>query len=129
MSCEVEVFDLDSASCPAILALSYLWGNSEETLPAVVNGERVGIGQNLPTALQDINDSGTSVGSGPMHCINQANLAERASQVQLMQRSYSEAQKVICHLGGGPTGKECPDKPLEVGAESCPRRSTPRLEL
>ncbi|KAJ1325984.1 HET domain-containing protein [Microdochium nivale] len=96
--CSIEVVSLDDN--PKFVALSYAWGNLNETAPITINGVEVHVTRNLRRAL--------ALHSSRQHeypiwadavCINQANLGEKSSQIKLMSRVYEQAASVFCWLG------------------------------
>lgn len=111
--CALETFQDDQT--PAYLTLSYAWGaprNDEECRKTyaesrewfIRDGEthhRLKITRNLHDALQQITQSKASVRYLWIDalCINQDDLPERASQVNMMGDIYSRCNKVIVWLG------------------------------
>jgi hypothetical protein len=81
-------------------ALSYTWGDSADTVPIILNDRTVYITRNLKEALQCLRNLQIAV---PVWvdavCINQADDAERTTQVQLMRQIYQTADEVIVYLG------------------------------
>ena len=105
--CRLHTVSLDDK--PAYAALSYVWGDSKITEDIQVNDQRVSITTNLAaalrhvkahwqTALLDRDPASFRIWADAL-CINQADLAERQSQVQLMKRIYSGAEMVISWVG------------------------------
>ncbi|KAK3368799.1 heterokaryon incompatibility protein-domain-containing protein [Podospora didyma] len=88
-------------------ALSYVWGNDQQVRRnIIVNGVTVSATHNLEAALRRMAVRGTfSTTNGRYHiwidalCINQADEAERASQVSRMREIYSGAWAVKAWLG------------------------------
>ena len=94
----IEHYPLSAA--PLYLCLSYVWGGPERSLPVNCNGKTLMITQNLFEALCN------SFRRYPeMHlwadglCINQDDLDERAQQVRLMGKIYSNCNMALAHLG------------------------------
>ena len=98
--------------CPSYIALSYVWGDAGERRSILVNSSVVSITRNLHEALTALRRrsqvDGTKSGERKDEpvpfwidavCINQANDAEKAVQVQLMQRIYRDAARVFIWLG------------------------------
>lgn len=107
-----SLFHVKLDDCPSYIALSYVWGDAKETLPISVNGSVVSIAKNLQEALSALRQTGggteeevVGAGTPPLPlwidalCINQSDDAEKAVQVQLMQRIYRDAAQVFIWLG------------------------------
>ena len=90
---------------PEYEALSYVWGTARSPNEALVNGTAMTICANLDCALRHIRyeDRHCTVWIDAL-CIDQANLNERSSQVQMMNRVYSEAHTVVIWLGPAEDG-------------------------
>jgi hypothetical protein len=81
-------------------ALSYVWGNPDETLPICVDGGQFPVTVNLHAALSYLRDrSYERIIWVDAIYINQRNSEERIQQVQLMAKIYSKAHRVIVWLG------------------------------
>jgi Heterokaryon incompatibility protein (HET) len=83
------------------VALSYTWGDPQQTRPIYLNEFKVEVTINLEEFLREIHssDGGRTMFWIDAVCINQQDLAERSSQVLIMKDIYSNAQKVIAWLG------------------------------
>jgi hypothetical protein len=85
---------------PAYEALSYCWGNAEDTETIKLNGSRFSATTNLVNALRQLR---SQVGHDRLWvdalCINQKDLDERARQVEHMKYIYEEATAVIVWVG------------------------------
>jgi hypothetical protein len=83
-------------------ALSYEWGQKGETETIQVDGKPLSIPRSLFLFLKALKASTTS-NATPIFadaiCIDQQNLEERASQVQLMGQVYTSARRVHIWLG------------------------------
>ncbi|UPK96801.1 hypothetical protein LCI18_007736 [Fusarium solani-melongenae] len=83
-------------------ALSYVWGEDPPTKAISVNGKCVTIRKNLDSAIRYIRDE-----NEPLRlwvdaiCINQQDLSERTSQVEMMSEIYQQAQSLTVFLGEG----------------------------
>jgi hypothetical protein len=87
---------------PAYQALSYVWGTATSLHKVLVNGQAISITTNLDCALRHLRYSDKSrVLWIDAVSINQADLSERSSQVQMMASIYSLASTVIVWLGPG----------------------------
>ncbi|TGO15502.1 hypothetical protein BTUL_0039g00180 [Botrytis tulipae] len=81
-------------------ALSYVWGDADNARPICVNGHRLTVRANLHIALSRLRDPVLErIIWIDAICINQEDLNERGSQVQLMAKVYSKASQVIIWLG------------------------------
>lgn len=81
-------------------ALSYVWGNPHDRVLITVNGLYLSITRNLHKALIRLrNSTFDRVLWVDAICIDQTNLEERASQVQLMAEIYASASQVLIWLG------------------------------
>ncbi|KAK3934363.1 heterokaryon incompatibility protein-domain-containing protein [Diplogelasinospora grovesii] len=95
--------------CPPFAALSYVWGDPNDTASVMLDGRLVSVGANLTDALayvklhwrrafpyREANSFRLWVDA---LCINQDDPAERSQQVQFMTDIYLEAELVIAWLG------------------------------
>ncbi|PTB67231.1 HET-domain-containing protein [Trichoderma citrinoviride] len=98
--CEINVVSLNDK--PQYAALSYVWGGPPQDGTLQINGLRHSIGRSLETALRYYRRAGWSM---PLWadaiCINQEDIAERSSQVSIMDRIYTDAATVFVVLGAG----------------------------
>ncbi|KAI0868813.1 HET-domain-containing protein [Hypoxylon argillaceum] len=96
--CELFTISLDEPS--EFEALSYVWGSTEDPVQIILGGQIKSVTKNLGSALHYLrNDEKERVLWVDAVCINQDDLDERSSQVQLMQRIYSGASQVVVWLG------------------------------
>jgi hypothetical protein len=97
---------------PRFTALSYVWGDPNDTEQIDVNGGCLHVPKSLTYALQYVGYHWKSQFPGDRQdsfyiwadaiCINQQNVAERNRQVQLMGKIYSKAELVIAWFGSDP---------------------------
>jgi hypothetical protein len=83
-------------------ALSYEWGQKGETETILLDGKPLTIPKSLYLFLKALRaspDANTIPLFADAICIDQGNLPERASQVQLMGQVYTSAQRVHIWLG------------------------------
>jgi hypothetical protein len=81
-------------------ALSYCWGDANHTRPIQCNGTTFSVTSNLEAALLRLRRSDAPrVLWVDAVCIDQSNLAERASQVGHMRTIYRNAARVLVWLG------------------------------
>jgi len=81
-------------------ALSYVWGDPNETLPIYINNSQFLITTNLHAALTRLRDhTFERILWADAICIDQKDLEEQSQQVQLMASIYSNAHRVIVWLG------------------------------
>ncbi|CAM1511753.1 Fc.00g092660.m01.CDS01 [Cosmosporella sp. VM-42] len=85
---------------PAFDALTYSWGDPDDSTQILVNGKKMRITSNLHDALVNIRDRSKTV---PIWvdqiCIDQTNLHEKSSQISLMTDIYSRAKTVRMWMG------------------------------
>ena len=107
LSCKLHVVSLDTE--PRYTALSYVWGDSTSKEDIIVNGSTIPVTKNLRSALQHIrklwqtsfperSPSEMRIWADAI-CINQHDLAERSSQVMIMDQVYSSSEQVMAWLG------------------------------
>ncbi|GAW17449.1 hypothetical protein ANO14919_069060 [Xylariales sp. No.14919] len=96
--CELKTVSL--LDNPAFEALSYTWGPPRPTRKIFINGQRRAVGENLEYALAHLQhaDRPRTLWADAV-CINQGDVSERNSQVQLMGTIYSRASGVLAWLG------------------------------
>lgn len=102
IECHLEHVSLEDN--PEFAALSYVWGDPTDPGTILLHGEEFSVTKNLHAALQSIR-SQTPDGKSRLWvdavCINQKDVAERSSQVALMQFIYSQAKHTIVWFGPG----------------------------
>lgn len=95
--------DLDSAISKGFVALSYVWGDPTDVQPIRINGTQACVTSSLAAFLRHLRQFWNGKQDQPFWvdaiCINQANLAERTSQIRYMHKIYSSAQMTACWLG------------------------------
>ncbi|KAK4221115.1 heterokaryon incompatibility protein-domain-containing protein [Podospora fimiseda] len=84
-------------------AVSYVWGNQRDRRELVVSGSRLSVTVNLHGALTAFRHP-KSTGEkrrlwADALCINQEDLPERTSQLELMGRIFAQAHRVLSWLG------------------------------
>ncbi|USP76812.1 HET-domain-containing protein [Curvularia clavata] len=81
---------------PQYEALSYVWGNPNDRSQIILEGCNFSVTSNLGTALSYLRlpEANRSMWIDAI-CINQSNLAERESQIQLIRSIYQEAMQVV----------------------------------
>lgn len=90
-------------------ALSYVWGDPDDTADIEVDGIQLPVSRNLASALKHVQrhlqhefpdrDQAAFIIWADAVCINQANSAERTEQVRLMRGIFSLAKLVLGWLG------------------------------
>ena len=95
-SSEITASDIE----PGYEALSYVWGNPEDTVPIFCSGCEIQVTRNLATALRYFRrtQSMRQIWADAI-CINQQSLTEKAQQVQQMGRVYASAVQTLVWLG------------------------------
>ncbi|MCJ1230814.1 hypothetical protein MMC12_007488 [Toensbergia leucococca] len=93
---EISVTD----SCETYDALSYTWGEFKSPKTITCDGHSVSITNHLHCALQHLRSPDAAITLWvDQLCIDQTNVEERGRQVQLMERIYRQAQRVVVWLG------------------------------
>jgi hypothetical protein len=91
---------------PNYWALSYVWGDPDDTEPICIEGQTFMVTRNLREALKRVRNLGTTETLDwflwiDSVCIKQQDLDEKCWQVSIMARIYSEAYAVYVWLGLG----------------------------
>lgn len=84
------------------VALSYVWGDANDTRAVDVEGCRVNVTASLDCALRYLRHSHIQryIWADAL-CINQADVVERNRQVAIMTNIYSAARHTVIFLGEG----------------------------
>jgi hypothetical protein len=95
------------SDAPEFEAMSYAWGDASDTLEIECEGVSFMVTRNLHALLSNIRheDTARTLWVDAI-CIDQTNLAERSSQVQIMDRIYSTATLVLAWLGEAADGSD-----------------------
>ncbi|PMD30893.1 HET-domain-containing protein [Hyaloscypha variabilis F] len=89
-------------------ALSYTWGDEPAQIPILLGGKRFLCRKNLESALRALRRSDSQLLLWvDAICINQADEAERNSQVVQMREVYCKAERVNVWLGDASGGSDC----------------------
>jgi hypothetical protein len=89
-------------------AISYRWGKRRHSTGVICDGGTISVTCNLVDALQTFRQPDVSrILWADALCIDQQNLDERSSQVQLMTSIYSRATKVLIWLAHGDRTEIC----------------------
>jgi hypothetical protein len=81
-------------------ALSYVWGDSKNTVPISIGRQPFHVTKNLHSALLSLrNHSMERILWVDAVCIDQTNNEEKESQIQSMVKIYSQANCVVVWLG------------------------------
>jgi Heterokaryon incompatibility protein (HET) len=99
ISCSLEVVSLDDPSVPRYAALSYCWGDGPPNQTINCDGFNIRVTYDLLDVLRSLRRLTRKHLWVDQICINQTDLKERSSQVQLMRRIYSRAVKTFLHPG------------------------------
>ncbi|USP72802.1 putative heterokaryon incompatibility protein 6, OR allele-like [Curvularia clavata] len=109
---DIQTYKMDEH--PPYIALSYTWGDPDDTVPILCNGRVIAVTRNLKEALLHFrkdrkrlvrSTSSTTSCSQPLKfwidaiCINQTNNKEKSFQVGLMAEIYQQAHHVFVWLG------------------------------
>jgi hypothetical protein len=97
---ECHLKEVSLFSSPQYEAVSYCWGNPRDQRSIICNNERLNIPRTLEEALRGLRllDRPRILWVDAV-CINQADIAEKDSQVQLMRTIYSQASRTLIWLG------------------------------
>ena len=96
----LTTWDLGSASMPAYHALSYVWGDINDTATISCNGFPTQITTNLYWALKRVRQKRKAILVwADALCINQADTTELSAQVALMGKVYTLATKFYVCIG------------------------------
>ena len=101
IGCDLRVISLDSKpSTPSYEAISYVWGDPQDTVPIKVDGKVLQATRNLHLALRRLRskDDARTLWADAL-CINQHDVEEQTQQVGIMQHIYSKANAVQVYLG------------------------------
>ena len=111
-----RILEQPLSSAPEFEALSYYWGDREPPAFLSVYGCALPVTQNLKVALAYLRSS-----EKPRRlwvdaiCINQNDVAEKASQVGIMRQIYQRAHQTVVWLGQAPKVESFPM--MNIGAE------------
>ncbi|KAF2253506.1 hypothetical protein BU26DRAFT_418959, partial [Trematosphaeria pertusa] len=86
---------------PPYTALSYVWGNPNDTRTMIVDGHEVQITTNLADALYQLRRHRFRTIWADALCINQRNEKEKGHQVQKMGTIFKKATEVFAWVGTG----------------------------
>ncbi|KAK5697888.1 hypothetical protein LTR97_006847 [Elasticomyces elasticus] len=84
---------------PHYIALSYCWGTRVASPGISIDGEDVAVTSSLLVAFRELRKRGVRLVWADAICINQADLYEKAAQIQLMGRIYARATGCVAWLG------------------------------
>jgi hypothetical protein len=98
VECKLEHSNLTTPPRP-YTALSYCWGDQEDTRNIIVDGSKIPVTKNLAAALKYLRKAGYVRVWADALCINQDDPEEQSLQVRNMRIIYSTASKVICWVG------------------------------
>ncbi|KAJ5007996.1 D-xylose 1-dehydrogenase [Colletotrichum sp. SAR 10_66] len=96
--CQLTAWPLEHA--PGFHAVSYTWGDPEQTTFIHVNGKLLKVRQNCEYALKQARcHGGTRFHWVDAICINQSDHQEKSHQVQMMGRIFKKADLVLACVG------------------------------
>jgi hypothetical protein len=104
----LSIVSLSDKGPPFFNALSYCWGDPSDRRPIQINGHKKFITSSLETALRHLRkkDEDLIIWADAI-CINQDDIEERGSQVQIMSEIYKSASSVIVWLGEEGDDSDC----------------------
>ena len=92
---------------PPYEAISYCWGDPNDTREVHCDGALLHVTNNLYSALKRLRrEDSVRILWADAVCINQANTPEKSKHVQLMSRIYSQPSAVLVWLGDDTSGLE-----------------------
>ncbi|KAK8101816.1 heterokaryon incompatibility protein-domain-containing protein [Apiospora kogelbergensis] len=98
VNCRCYIVDLDDR--PVFNALSYVWGDARNKANMMLEGVRIEITNSLAAALSRIRLPHEAVAIwADAVCINQRDPAEKAHQIGVMQKIYSQCSKSLVWMG------------------------------
>ncbi|KAK8110315.1 HET-domain-containing protein [Apiospora kogelbergensis] len=98
VNCRCYIVDLDDR--PVFNALSYVWGDARNKANLMLEGARIKITNSLAAALSRIPLPHEAVAIwADAVCINQRDPAEKAHQIGLMQKIYSQCSNSLVWMG------------------------------
>jgi hypothetical protein len=98
ISCDLKVVSLDEN--PEFEALSYVWGDPEDTSPVRLDSCALEVTKNLKAALRRLRKKECDrVIWIDQLCINQVDLEEKSKQVAFMPQIYKSCKEVFLWLG------------------------------
>ena len=108
IKCQLFNYSLDGSDKgpPQYEALSYVWGNPENTLPIFIDEHQFNITENLYAALRRLRDRSIEWIWIDAICINQQDQQERGHQVRSMAKIYGRAHRVVVWLGEAADGSD-----------------------
>ena len=145
ISLGIEKYRIDNH--PPYIALSYTWGDANDTVNLLCNGKTIAVTQNLHEALWQFRENRkrlarlkpyTRSHNQPFHfwidaiCINQGNNTEKSFQVGLMREIYEWADHVFVWLGPADKSSDVAIRCINtIGskAEACGFEDVPELGL
>ncbi|KAF4630895.1 hypothetical protein G7Y89_g7230 [Cudoniella acicularis] len=99
IECEILHISLDNPK--DYVAISYAWGDEEDTQVIILDGHEFPVTSSLWHGLNRLRKSVPVIVWADAVCINQQNTEERNHQVQTMTSIYNKAYKVAVWLGLG----------------------------
>lgn len=97
LDCKLSVRSL--ADGLSYTALSYVWGDPQDTRPVLVNGSSIQATVNLVEALLQQRELGKYLLWADALCINQRDDAEKTEQIRMMATIYGCATNVVAWIG------------------------------
>ncbi|KAF2009591.1 HET-domain-containing protein [Aaosphaeria arxii CBS 175.79] len=119
IECEIRTVDLgEYGLMEQYETLSYVWGNQTSTLPIFISAQKVDVTTSLYAIMQQIRlpDHKRTLWIDQI-CIDQMNPAEKAEQVPLMGKIYSNCTRCLVWLGTIPHEKHISLEDAEAAFE------------
>jgi hypothetical protein len=101
----IRLFMVELEHAPEYEAISYLWGDPQNTMPICCNGREMDVTVNLNAAFVRVRhpDRPRTLWADAV-CINQEDVRERSHQVSFMGSIYRHARTVLICMGQDPDG-------------------------
>ncbi|KAH6880154.1 heterokaryon incompatibility protein-domain-containing protein [Thelonectria olida] len=100
LQASIEHAELDEEDPIPYSALSYVWGDANDTVQLSCNGKNLKITSSLHKCLRQVSEfNPNKLLWVDQICINQDDLSERSEQVKMMNTIYYKAETVIAWLG------------------------------
>ena len=97
---DYSLLDVEEHDVHLYEAISYAWGDPTKTFPIYIDGRHLNVTANLHDALLRLRNRYIErIIWVDAVCINQEDLRERGSQIQLMAKIYAKAHQVNVWLG------------------------------
>lgn len=101
-----KLISKSTAEAQSYVAISYAWGDTQDTEDITIDGRLDKVPRSLYGALQAVTTDSPTLVWADYLCINQNDTTQRSSQVSMMDEIYHNAESVAIWLGPEPTGPD-----------------------